>query len=303
MIFPIALLLYKSDLTKDKKTVSNHTLQDNPSQRPFLKWAGGKYRLLERIKAVLPVGTRLIEPFAGAAALFLNTRYQKYWLNDVNVDLITLYQQLKHQGDQFVEFAETFFCVKNNNDKRYYQLREHFNNCNDANERSAIFLYLNRHSYNGLCRYNQKGKFNAPFGRYKNPRFPRQQLLAFSKKAKRVKFTHKNFIDVMQAAKVGDVIYCDPPYVPLTKTANFTHYSQRIFSQEQQMTLAELAQSLAQKNIPVIISNHNTVFTRQLYKTAILKKFNVPRLISCKGNGRHAVKELLAVYGANHKSA
>lgn len=279
--------------------MSNNLLQKNCSQRPFLKWAGGKYRLLEKIKSVLPPGNRLIEPFAGAAALFLNTGYKDYWLNDINTDLITLYRQLKTKNKQFIEFAETFFKPENNNDKRYYQLREYFNNCRDRSERSALFLYLNRHSYNGLCRYNKKGQFNAPFGRYKNPCFPKQQLLAFSQKANRVKFTHKNFIEVMQAAKAGDVIYCDPPYIPLTKTANFTHYSQRKFSEEQQQKLAELAQSLAKQNIPVIISNHNTSFTRKLYQAATLKKFTAPRLISCKGNNRQAVKELLAIYGVN----
>ena len=265
--------------------------------RPFLKWAGGKYRLLEKIKPVLPPGKRLIEPFVGAAAVFLNTDYQSYWLNDVNTDLVNLYRQLQGQGNDFIEFAESFFIESNNIAKRYYQLRDHFNTSNDINERSALFLYLNRHSYNGLCRYNKKGEFNAPFGRYKNPRFPKTQLHTFSQKAKSVKFTHKNFVDVMQRAKYGDIVYCDPPYVPLNKTANFTQYSQKKFTVTQQETLADLAYALAKKDIPVIISNHNTVFTRKLYQAAKLKKFTAPRLISCKGNQRSAAKELLAIYG------
>ena len=274
---------------------------DKITSRPFLKWAGGKYRLLDKIKPILPPGQRLIEPFAGAAAIFLNTHYQSYWLNDLNVDLIHLYQQLKRQGNLFIEFAETFFSSSNNSEKHYYRLRQHFNQTNDKNEKAALFIYLNRHSYNGLCRYNQKGQFNAPFGHYKKVIFPKEQLVIFSQKASTAKFTHQNFENVMQKAKPGDIIYCDPPYVPLSKTANFTQYSDKAFSLQQQQRLADMAFSLALKRIPVIISNHNIGFTRKLYQAAKLKKFTVPRLISCKGNLRHPAKELLAIYDGNVK--
>ena len=269
--------------------------------RPFLKWAGGKYRLLDKIKAVLPAGQRLIEPFAGAAAVSFNTDYQHYWLNDLNKDLINLYQQLKKQNDAFIKFAATFFTVKNNNEKYYYQLRQHFNNSQNKNERAALFLYLNRHSYNGLCRYNQQGNFNAPFGHYKKTIFPEKQLTLFLQQLKMMKLTHQSFDKVMLQAKPGDVVYCDPPYVPLTKTANFTAYSHKGFSLVQQQQLADIALSLAEQHIPVIISNHNTKFTRKLYQVAKLKKFTVPRLISCKGQQRHPVKELLAIYDKNVK--
>ena len=265
--------------------------------RPFLKWAGGKYRLLDKIKPVLPTAKRLIEPFAGAAAVSLNTDYRRYWLNDLNQDLVNLYRQLQQQQQQFIHFAATFFTTQNNNERRYYQLRQHFNASNDPDERAALFLYLNRHSYNGLCRYNQQGLFNAPFGRYPKPYFPKQQLHTFAQRAKKIKFTQQTFEKVMQQATPNDVVYCDPPYIPLNKTANFTQYHQHNFTEQQQQKLADLALELAKKHVPVIISNHNTAFTRQLYKAAKLKKFTVPRSISCKGNQRKPIKELLAIYG------
>lgn len=264
--------------------------------RPFLKWAGNKYRLLDKIKLVLPEGRRLIEPFSGAAATFLNTDYRRTWLNDLNVDLINVYRHLSENENDFINFSESFFTPKNNQEKRYYQLREHFNSTQDGLEKSALFLYLNRHSYNGLCRYNRKGGFNAPFGRYKKPYFPKQQLEFFAGKTKSLKLTHQSFEKVMLKAKTGDVVYCDPPYVPLTTTANFTQYSYKSFVKEDQERLAELANELSAKGIPVIVSNHDTPFTRKIYAGAKINKFTVPRYISCKGNQRVAAKELLAVF-------
>lgn len=264
--------------------------------RPFLKWPGGKYRIIDKIKPLLPEGKRLIEPFSGSAATFLNTDYDRYWLNDLNQDLINLYRQLKAHKNDYIEFTESFFAPHNNEEKRYYQLRKQFNQTQDVMEKSALFLYLNRHSYNGLCRYNQRGQFNAPFGRYKKPYFPKLQLQHFARKAKKIKLSHQSFEIVMKKAIPGDIVYCDPPYVPLSLTANFTQYSAKQFDQQQQIQLAELAQTLAKKGIPVIISNHNTTFTRKIYDDAKLIKFNVPRYISCKGNKRTPAKELLAVY-------
>ena len=264
--------------------------------KSFLKWAGGKYRLLDKILPCLPNGNRLIEPFVGSGAVFLNTDYQHYLLNDVNNDLITLYKILIKQPATFITYAQSFFTVKNNTAQHYYQLRQKFNLSLDPMERSALFIYLNRHGYNGLCRYNLKGEFNVPFGQYKKPHFPEIQLLAFVTKAKHAKFTQQPFEKIMLQAKVGDIVYCDPPYVPLSTSANFTQYSMRKFTQQDQEHLAELAITLASQNIPVIISNHNTQFTRRIYERAQFKKFSATRLISCHGATRQPAKELLAIF-------
>jgi DNA adenine methylase len=266
--------------------------------RPFLKWAGNKYRVLEMITKALPPGKRLIEPFSGSAAVSLNTNYSRYWLNDLNQDLIDLYRQLADCASEYIDYAASFFTEENNQEKNYYQLREVFNNTNDNLERSALFLYLNRHSYNGLCRYNKKGLFNAPFGSYKKIYFPKNELTLFAEKAKHIKLTHESFEKVMQRAKPGDVVYCDPPYVPLSDTANFTKYYQHDFGTTEQEQLADLAEMLANNGISVIISNHNTAYTRKIYQQARLKKFTVPRFISCKADQRLPAKELLAIYTA-----
>jgi DNA adenine methylase len=265
-------------------------------QRPFLKWAGNKYRLLTRIIQALPPGDRLIEPFAGSAALFLNTEYERYLVNDINTDLISLYQTLQREGKDFINRACSFFTPRNNTPDVYYNLRARFNNIDDPTEKAALFVYLNRHGYNGLCRYSAAGVFNVPFGRYNRPYFPRKEMVAFHIKAQRAKFTCLDFREVFTRARQGTVIYADPPYVPLSGTAYFTHYSSYAFGSTEQEALTQSAERLAKRGIPVLISNHDTPFIRQAYRNAKLTDFSVTRLISCKGDQRTPVNEVLALF-------
>jgi DNA adenine methylase len=260
--------------------------------RPFLKWAGNKCSIIEQIKQKLPQGSRLIEPFLGSGAVFLNTGYESYLLNDNNPDLITLYQLLQQQGQQFIDLAHDYFTAQFNNEKVYYQQRTQFNQSRDPLERSLIFLYLNRHGYNGLCRYNSSGQYNVPFGRYRQPYFPEQEMLYFQEKSQHVTFTCQDFRTCMQQAQPGDIIYCDPPYVSST----FTRYSQNEFNNNDQEQLQSLALQLAQQGISVLLSNHDTEFTRQLYQQAQLSFLKVNRHISRDVLGRTAAREVLALF-------
>ncbi len=264
--------------------------------RPFLKWAGGKYRLVERIKAKLPPGNRLIEPFAGSCALSLNTDYQDYWLNDINRDLINLYQVLQREGSNFIEYSRTFFTPETNSAEKYYEFRKQFNAETDLVTKSALFIYLNRHGYNGLSRYNAGGEFNVPFGKYAKPYFPEKELIYFHTKFKKAKFTCIDFGTMMSKAKPGDLVYCDPPYEPLTETSNFTSYSAGGFGQSEQKRLAEVALRTAARGIPVLISNHRTDFIMEIYQKAKIDTFPVRRFISCDGDNRKSVEEVLALF-------
>tara|TARA_R110000868_G_scaffold8205_7_gene42711 strand:+ start:15887 stop:16714 length:828 start_codon:yes stop_codon:yes gene_type:complete len=264
--------------------------------RPPLKWAGGKTRLLPEIHAVLPAGKRLVEPFLGSGTVFFNTDYERYWLNDINQDLILFYQTLKDQGEKFIKRAKYYFSEKHNTAEQYYMLRERFNRSRPSATKAALFLYLNRHTYNGLCRYNKSGGFNSPYGKYKKPYFPEKEMVAFHEKLQRAKLTCLSFVEVMRKTKVGDVVYCDPPYVPLTPSANFTQYHQHGFDEDKQLALASLAEWLAEKEISTVISNHDTPFTRKIYQQAKLKKFKVRRFISCNGKKRNYANELLASF-------
>lgn len=269
----------------------------NTQIRPFLKWAGSKYRVLEHIHELLPEGERLIEPFAGSGAVFMNTNFEHYLLADTNADLINLYQILQQQGEAFIAECARLFQTRTNQEAYYYRRREEFNRSKDQQRKAALFIYLNRHGYNGLCRYNAGGIFNVPFGRYKRPYFPAEELLAFYHKSAQAEFVHLDFDAVMQTARSGDVVYCDPPYVPLSNSSNFTCYSAGGFDMPQQQRLADLAEQTRQRGIPVLISNHNTHFTRKAYRSANnIKRFAVRRFISCNGNKRQNAGELLALF-------
>lgn len=125
--------------------------------RAFLKWAGGKYSLVEEIAERLPAGRVLLEPFVGAGSVFLNTDYDAYVLNDINPDLIGLYNHLKLTPDRFIAESRKLFVTEHNHKAAYYRLRTQFNQTDTSFERALLFLFLNRHGFNGLCRYNKKG--------------------------------------------------------------------------------------------------------------------------------------------------
>ena len=266
--------------------------------RAFLKWAGGKYSLSDVIAKMLPKGDCLIEPFVGAGSVFLNTNYSNYILNDINQDLISLYKLLQTSPDAFIQDARRLFSVENNQSDIYYQLRKEFNDSSDSYFRSLVFLYMNRHGYNGLCRYNKSGGYNVPFGKYKRPYFPEEELNFFAEKAQRATFVCEGYRDTFTRANAGDVVYCDPPYVPLSKTASFTSYAGNGFGLDEQADLANAAEAVSgDKSIAVLLSNHDTIWTRKIYEHATkTKSIKVARTISQKGTKRKKVAELLALY-------
>ncbi|MCC5879942.1 MAG: Dam family site-specific DNA-(adenine-N6)-methyltransferase [Idiomarina sp.] len=268
-------------------------------QRAFLKWAGGKYSLVDAINHVLPPGDKLVEPFVGAGSVFLNTDYEHYLLNDINADLINLYQVVKRRPKTYINDARRFFSSRYNQADAFYALRREFNLSTDTYHRSLLFLYLNRHGYNGLCRYNASGQFNVPFGKYKKPYFPEAELEFFAEKAKKATFTCQPFQSSFRRARKGQVIYCDPPYLPLSPTASFTSYASGGFSLDEQAVLAKKAEQAAfKRGISVLISNHDTSLSRIYYQQAELTPLQVNRYISQKGDTRNKVAELLAYYPA-----
>lgn len=267
-------------------------------QQAFLKWAGGKRKLLPKIIPHLPQSTHhkcLIEPFVGAGSIFLNTKYQHYVLFDINRDLINLFKIIQNRLEEFIALSGEYFQEHCNHKEFYYSQRQVFNQSNDEMERAVLFLYLNRTGYNGLCRYNLKQEFNVPFGRYKKIYFPETQLRFFSQRAKNAEFVHGDFTEAFAVADKNCVIYCDPPYAPLdVQKSNFTNYAGNKFDQEQQCKLAKLAEDA---KIPVLISNHDTPFTRNLYRQAQkIHSFSARRNISQKASQRGLVKELLAIF-------
>ncbi|MCH5277969.1 MAG: Dam family site-specific DNA-(adenine-N6)-methyltransferase [Desulfovibrionaceae bacterium] len=267
-------------------------------RKPFLKWAGGKYRVLDRILPELPAGSRFVEPFAGSCAVYLNVSFQSALVCDANQDLIHLYQHIQREGKNFIAYCQSLFTPDTNTKEQYIKFRAEFNSSAAPRRRAALLVYLNRHSFNGLVRYNAKGQFNVPFGQYKAPYFPLAEMTDFFHKTREMKtdFVCRDFRDVFASLRRDDVVYCDPPYVPLSGTARFTSYAGREFSLDDQRDLAALARSARGRHIRVLISNHDTQVTRALYADARIRAFTVQRFISCQGSTRGAAPELLALY-------
>lgn len=265
--------------------------------KPFLKWAGSKRKILKQIqKHVGIVEGTFIEPFVGSGTVFMNMMAEAYILGDLNKDLINIFKILQEEGISFVDYVEeTFFKDEYNKEEIYYELRDKFNTTDDDTERAALFFYLNRHTFNGLCRYNKSGKFNVPFGKYDTIYFPRFELEYFigTLDAPHL-FLCQGFEETMSVAKEGDVIYCDPPYVPLSTTSSFTSYCAEDFDMKDQRKLATLAEESKAK---VIISNNFTEITEELYKNASeIVDVYVQKNIGSKGDSRKKTKEIIAVY-------
>ncbi|HCU64918.1 MAG TPA: DNA adenine methylase [Rheinheimera sp.] len=251
---------------------------------------------MEAIVGHLPEADVLVEPFVGAGSVFLNTNYSRYLLNDINADLIHLYQFLQKKPQQLISDARSLFAESNNEKSAFLALRQLFNQTSDPYQRSLLFLFLNRHCYNGLCRYNQSGLFNVPFGKYKKPYFPEAELEAFAEKANRATFVCMDYQQLFAQLPAKAVVYCDPPYVPLSKTASFTSYAKNSFNLDDQADLANLSEQAQRRGHSVLISNHDTSWTRKIYQGAELHSIQVGRSISQKGSTRGKVAELFALY-------
>ena len=268
------------------------------ASKPFLKWAGGKYKLVEFIKENFPDKPygRFVEPFAGSAAVTLNVEFESYLINDINTDLINLYKILKSDKLEFIKYTKSYFNGEYNNEKSFYELRETFNHTDDIKLKSALFIYLNRHAFNGLCRYNNKGGFNVPFGRYKTTYFPEKEMLAFLEKSDRIELRNTNFQEIFKEVTSDDLIYCDPPYIPLTETASFTSYSKNNFRKTEQEILSNEVNKAKELGCTVLVSNHNVPLAHELYKDADIHMVDVQRNIAASGEKRLKVSEILAVF-------
>ncbi|MCW6623676.1 Dam family site-specific DNA-(adenine-N6)-methyltransferase [Yersinia ruckeri] len=265
--------------------------------RSPLKWAGSKARIMETLRQHLPAGKRLVEPFAGSCSVMLNTDYDDYLITDINADLINFYNIAKRETSELINLASSLFMTANTA-AQYYEFRNVFNTGNsDALRRAVIFLYLNRHCFNGMCRYNQSGGFNVPYGKYKAPYFPEAEIRFFAEKAKNATFLCCNFSETLNMAVPGDVVYCDPPYIPTSKTADFTHYHTDGFTDDDQRRLALALVNTADNGCKVVVSNSDTPRAAELYALFAVHSITAPRSISCKGDGRQKVQEIIATLG------
>jgi len=241
---------------------------------------------------------RLVEPFAGSACvtLALGAGFDSLWLNDRNDDLANLHRRVAVETESLARELETLFVPDYNVADRYYAFRREFNADRGSLRGAALFVYLNRHGFNGLCRYSGAG-FNVPFGRYDRPAAPIPEIREAAGLLARARITSLDFREVLGECRDGDVVYCDPPYVPLSKTASFTRYATADFAARDQEDLVREAAAAASRGARVVVSNHDTDETRRLYAGATLHAIRVRRSISQNAATRGDVGELIAVYG------
>lgn len=257
-----------------------------------LKWVGSKSRLMPQLLPHLPKGNRLVEPFAGSCSVMLNTDYDEYLIADVNPDLIGMYQTIRQRPKAFVTIAEELFKTANT-PEAFYSLRSLFNSPGELTglSRAAYFLYLNRHCFNGLCRYNRRGHFNAPYGKYKSPYFPKAEIYAFAEKAKRATFIAASYSETLDMVRDGDVVYCDPPY--LTESENFTAYHSNGFTHMDHGRLSRKLRKLAAKGTSVVASNSDLEHVHYLYAGFETIRVNAPRSVGAAAGSQKKASELI----------
>ena len=268
--------------------------------RPFLKWVGGKGQLLGNLLAQVdraaPFG-RYHEPFVGGGALFFELvrtdriDRKRAYLSDNNERLIDAYQAVKQDVDTVI--AHLLHHRERHSEEYYYTMRAAVPD--DLYERAARIIYLNKTCYNGLFRENSRGEFNVPFGRYKNPNIcDEPNLRAASLALSRANVYARSFAAVVQHAKPGDLVYFDPPYHPVSKTASFTAYDKAGFGIEAQERLAEVAHALHKKGVKFLLSNSYTGLIRTLYDPHFeVERVYATRQVNSRADRRGKVSEAL----------
>jgi DNA adenine methylase len=270
-----------------------------PAARPFLKWAGGKTQLLGPIAKALPapVAGAYHEPFLGSGAVFFHLRAEGRlkggaFLSDANAALVETFTAVRDRVDEVVDRLARHRGA--HSAKHYYEVRAAEPRSPVA--RAARFIYLNKTCYNGLWRVNRAGKFNVPMGRYEDPPIlDEPNLRACSEALASVEIRHEGFAAALVRVAEGAVVYLDPPYEPLTTTANFTSYTKERFGRPDQEALAEACAALRDRGAFFLLSNHDTTWLRDLYRARRFSVRSVParRAINSRASGRGAVRELL----------
>ncbi|HRU39583.1 MAG TPA: DNA adenine methylase, partial [Candidatus Goldiibacteriota bacterium] len=270
-------------------------LQERPIKaEPFLKWAGGKGQLLNDFVRLFPAKfNNYMEPFVGGGAVFFYLHSnglldgKKSVLIDSNKDLITAYKSIKDINKLKTIIKALSNGKYLNNEDNFYKVRKE--EPKSEVEKTARLIYLNKTCFNGLYRVNSKGKFNVPFGRYNNPLIcDSENLNAVNNALANTELVNGDFTIALEYAEKGDFVYFDPPYQPVSKTANFTGYTKNSFGEKDQQRLAEVYKKLDKRGCKLMLSNSDVKFIRGLYKGYRIEIVKAKRMINCKAAKRGA---------------
>ena len=271
---------------------------------PVLKWVGGKRQILKDIVPYIEQTgfDTYIEPFFGGGAVLFALTPPKAIVNDCNEELINTYCVIRNDVDSLIATLK-LHAMFNSNDY-YYRIREWDRSPLyseiPAVERAARFLYLNKTCYNGLYRVNRHGEFNVPVGKYKHPNIINEKMLRHVSnyfKNYAIDFYHRDFSDILDKANVGDFVYLDPPYMPISASSAFTSYTDGGFTHEDQVRLKRSCDKLRDRGIPFIESNSDCAAIRALYKDYDILTVQAKRSINSNGARRGKINEVLIMSG------
>lgn len=267
---------------------------------PILKWVGGKRQLLHEIIPLIPENvSTYVEPFVGGGAVLFEYQPKKAVINDLNEELINVYRVIKESPDELIEVLTIH---KNNNSKEYfYKIRsldrnENFTEENSNVERAARTIYLNKTCYNGLYRVNSKGQFNAPFGKYKNPKIVNETVIYSMSKYfnnNNIKILNDDYKQALKYLRKGSFVYFDPPYLPISTSSSFTSYTENGFGYKQQVDLKEQCDKLNSRGINFLLSNSYHPDIISLYKDYNIKVIKAKRAINSVAEKRGEINEVL----------
>lgn len=298
---------------------TRYTKCNGKAIKPFVKWAGGKGQLLKEIEKYYPFGDSIkkyAEPFVGGGAVLFDvlSRFElkEVYISDVNAELINTYRIIRYEIDKLIEllsiYQSEYIPLDTSSRKDYYmKKRERFNdlkvNENDLGniEKAALMIFLNKTCFNGLYRVNKKGLFNVPMGAYKNPMIcDDDNLRSVSDKLQTVTIVCGDYRQSADFIDEHTFVYFDPPYRPITDTANFTAYTETLFGDKEQIELARFVEKMHRKGAKIVVSNSdpknfNTEddFFDAIYASRKIKRVEATRMINCNSETRGRIKELL----------
>lgn len=271
--------------------------------KPFVRWAGGKRRLIAEIHELIPYKwtptfNSYFEPFVGGGAVAFSLSSseigltgKKLRINDINEDLISAYKCIRDEPNALIK---ELLRLESQTTKRDFEIMRRFKPRSPL-QKAVRFIYLNKTCFNGIWRVNAKGEFNVPWGKKKNLKLvDEQNLTTISDFLHGSRITNFHYRKAVASAKKGDLVYFDPPYLPLSRTASFSAYSKEGFNEEEHRALAELIGELTDKGVYVLLSNSDTELTNNIYgKFLNLKTVDLHRTISGRTHGRFKITEII----------
>ncbi len=279
------------------------TIMNNIKVSPFVKWAGGKRQLMDRILERLPQDfNNYYEPFVGGGAVLFELKPQKASINDINKSLINSYKAIRDFPEEFMLHLNYLDSnIPDEGNKYYYGVREKYNDKILLDEYdvelAALFVFINKHCFNGLYRVNKNGLFNVPYNNSKRGSYEESNILQISAFLRNIEITCVDFEIACEKAEKGDFIFLDSPYAPLNDTS-FTSYTKEGFSLESHIRLSKLFDKLTDRGCYCMLTNHNTELIRELYsnKGYMIDVFDVKRMINSKADARTGKEIIICNY-------